>query len=48
MIVPSYGFGHCILKPFSVGEVAASGTVAATTVLCTPDDVRDGRPKHVE
>ena len=21
---------------------------AATTVLCTPDDVRDGRPKHVE
>jgi len=21
---------------------------AATTVLCTPDDGRDGRPKHVE
>ena len=21
---------------------------AATTVLCTPDDWRDGRPKHVE
>ena len=21
---------------------------AATTVLCTPDDVRDGRPKYVE
>jgi len=21
---------------------------AATTVLCTPDDRRDGRPKHVE
>jgi len=21
---------------------------AATTVLCTPDDGRDGRPKHVQ
>ena len=28
--------------------VAASGTEAATTVLCTPDDGRDGRPKHIE
>ena len=27
--------------------VAASGT-AATTVSCSPDDGRDGRPKHVE
>ena len=28
--------------------VAASGTEAATTVLCTPDVGRDGRPKLVE
>ena len=28
--------------------VAFSGTEAATTILCTPDDGRDGCPKHVE
>jgi len=48
VIIPSYGFCHCIQKPFSVGVVAASGTEAATTVLCTPDGGRDRCPKHVE
>ena len=29
-------------------EEARSVPETATTVLCTPDDGRDGRPKHVE
>ena len=29
-------------------QILRSVPVAATTVLCTPDDGRDGRPKHVE
>jgi len=28
--------------------VPAAVPETATTVLCTPDDGRDGRPKHVE
>jgi len=29
-------------------QITRSVPEAATTVLCTPDDGRDGRPKHVE
>ena len=29
-------------------QIVRSVPEAATTVLCTPDDGRDGRPKHVE
>ena len=29
-------------------ETVRSVPEAATTVLCTPDDGRDGRPKHVQ
>ena len=29
-------------------QIVWSVTEAATTVLCTPDDGRDGRPKHVQ
>ena len=29
-------------------QIVRSVPDAATTVLCTPDDGRDGRPKHVE
>ena len=32
----------------TVIAASVSGTEAATTVLCIPDDGRDGRPKHVE
>jgi len=38
-VVAASGTDHTIIR--SVPE-------AATTVLCTPDDGRDGRPKHVE
>ena len=34
----------CLLAPQTVWSVPE----AATTVLCTADDGRDGRPKHVE
>ena len=29
-------------------QIVLSVPEAATTILCTPDDERDGRPKHVE
>jgi hypothetical protein len=32
----------------TVIAASASGTEAATTVLCIPDNGRDGHPKHVE
>ena len=37
-------------RPSSVVHktVVAAVPEAATTVLCTPDDRRDGHPKHVE
>jgi len=31
-----------------VSQIERSVPEAASTVLCTPDDGRDGRPKHVE
>jgi len=29
-------------------QIVRSVPEAATTVLCTPDDGRDGRPKHID
>jgi len=29
-------------------QIVRSVPEAATTVLCTPDDGRDGHPKHIE
>ena len=37
-------WGASVLAP----QIVCSVLEAATTVLCTPDDGRDGRPKHVE
>jgi len=41
-VVAASGTGHTIW-----GASFWPVPEAATTVLCTPDDVRDGRPKHV-
>jgi len=38
-VVAAFGTDHTVW-----GSVPKS----ATTVLCTPDDERDGRPKHVQ
>ena len=39
----------CRLQPAKrTPQIVRSVPEAATTVLCTPDGGRDGRPKHVE
>ena len=52
-VVAASGTDHTVcgagfLKMNVTLEEARSVPETATTVLCTPDDGRDGRPKHVE
>ena len=42
-VAAASGTGHTTIVPQTVWSVPE----AATTVLCIPDDGRDGRPQHV-